>query len=489
MRKICKLGQKIIKILVVGAVLLAMYSPPLHGKVITDQDITLAVKTELMNDESVPSHLVDVKTEEGIVTLSGSVDNILARDQATRLTQTVKGVRSVINGIEVKTGQRRDEYIGRDVKNALIYDPATDSYEVSLTVDDGVVNLVGWVESWHEKYLCEQVAKSVKGVTDVRNQIRVRPESDRPDIEIEKEIERYLALDMWVDEQFIDVSVSDGKVTLKGTAGSVAEKARAHTGARVAGVKSVDISALKVDWTAYNQMDRGSKYVPTSDEEIEQAVEDAFVYDPRVAIFDVEVAVEDGVVTLTGVVDNLRAKKAAAKDAWNTAGVLRVKNYINVRPEEMLEDVKILGRVKDAFLRDAVTERHEIDITVVNGKVFLYGTVDSRYERRQAEILASQVKGVVAVSNNLKVEAPDWFAQGKSDWEIKQDIESQLWWSPYVDAADVEVAVKNGVATLTGKVDSWGERRATRKNAYDGGALRVNNYLKVRKVWPRIIAK
>jgi len=468
-----------VKLLVSVVVLLCLLTTPVWAREITDKDINLAVQTKLQHDEGVAAHLIDVDTQKGIITLSGRVDNLLAKDRATQVAETIKGVRSVVNNIQVKTAARRDEDIHTDVRNALVFDPATEAYEVGVTVHQGILTLNGLVDSWQEKQLCAQVAKGVKGVKGVRNQIKVKRQGDRRDAEIQTEIQRALASDVWVDESSIKVSVTSGKVVLEGAVGSVAEKSRALTIARVRGVESVDVSGLEVHWTAKAHPERGSKYMPVTDGEIKKAVEDAFVYDPRVAPFEVYIMVDDGVVILSGVVDNLRAKEAAAEDAWNTTGVLRVKNHIKVRPRVTVAQNDLRNRVKDMLSRDPIIERHEITVSVVNGKVFLYGKVDSRYERRRAEVLTSRVKGVVAVSNNLEVETPDWWLHGKSDRALQQDINDELWWSPYVDSDQVSVAVNNGVVTLTGTVDNWREWRAAQENAFDAGALKVRNKIKV----------
>jgi osmotically-inducible protein OsmY len=69
--------------------------------------------------------------------------------------------------------------------------------------------------------------------------------------------------------------------------------------------------------------------------------------------------------------------------------------------------------------------------------------------------------------------------RAKSDWEIRQDIENQLFWSPFVDEDQVQVSVEGGVATLTGEVDTWGERQAAVENALQGGAASVDNNIQV----------
>lgn len=442
-----------------------------------DSDISMAVETNLLLDEGVSAHLVDVDTTDGVVTLSGTVDNILAKERALKITESIKGVRSVINRITVKPVERNDEQIKDDIVNALLFDPATDSYELNVKVDDGTVTLTGTVQSWSEKELAENVVKGVKGVTDVNNDIDIQYESDRADIEIENEIDHKLSADPYVDDGLIDVSVTDGAVTLTGTVGSAAEKSQARVDAWVAGVQSVDATGLEVKWWARDEMQRKSAMQVKSDENIKNSVQDALFYDPRVASFNLDVTVDAGIVTLTGVVDNLKAKKSAAQDARNTTGVWKVNNHIRVRPVDAPTDNQIAENVRESLLWDPFVERYELDVTVRNNKVYLYGTVDTNFEKNQAEDIASRVFGVVDVENNLNVsESWAW----KTDREIKQDIESQLFWSPFVDSDKISVSVENGVATLTGAVSDLYEHDVAVENAFEGGARGVISNLDIR---------
>jgi osmotically-inducible protein OsmY len=285
--------------------------------------------------------------------------------------------------------------------------------------------------------------------------------------------------------------------------GSVAEKTRARIDAWVGGVKSVDDSRLVVARWARDEDLRESKYVVKSDEEIRQAVEDALRFDPRVWSFNVTPEVVAGVVTLKGVVDNLKAKQSAAADARNTVGVVRVKNRLKVRPAEDLSEKKIAQNIRQALSRDPYMEPYEITVVVRNGTAHLYGTVDSYFEKGQAEDVASRAKGVTGVRNHLEVDFSElvphdpyvdpwriydyeWYKRHPApmhthatDAEIESDIEDELFWSPYVDIENVSVAVENGVATLTGTVESWTEYRAAAENAIEGGAIRVINKLTV----------
>ena len=445
---------------------------------IADKDITNAVENELITAEQVESYRIDVDTADGIVELSGSVNDLLAKRYAEREAETIKGVRAVVNRIEVRDSGLRDRQITNHVLAALADDPATDTWEIRAEVDDGVVTLEGTVDSYAERDLAEAVTAGAAGVRGIRNKIEVDYNVARGDGEIQRDIQRRLATSAWIDDGLIDVEVEQGRVILSGSVSSAAEKSQVSASAWVAGVTSVDDDALEVKWWLHDDMQRESTYTSLDDEQIEEAVRDAFRYDPRIASFNPTVSVSNGTVTLTGAVDNLKAKRAAERDARNTKGVWRVNNFLRVRGVDLPNDAEIRTSVNAALVKDVYIARHEITTTVFNGHVYLYGTVDSQFEKERAEEVASGIDGVAAVTNYITVDEAYDFASS-NDLEIEADIEDQLFWSPYVDADQVNVTVVDGVATLSGAVDSWAEWGAARDNALEGGARRVMNQLEV----------
>lgn len=467
-------------------------------KELTDNNITNAVQSELMYNASVPSHLIDVDTNEGIVTLTGSVNDILAKDRAEKIAQTVKGVRAVVNRIDVDAPERSDLALEQDVETELLNDPATESYEISIDADDGKLTLNGTVESWQEKQLAAFVSKGVRGVTAVENNIEVVYEAERPDFEIEEDIEQALKNDIRIDAALVDVEVDNGDVNLSGTVGSASEKELATAQAWVMGADMVNSDDLDVEKWARDEDLRMDKYVDKSDEEIKEAVKDAFLYDPRVLFFNPQVSVDNGIVTLTGRVDNLKAKRAAANDARNVVGVFAVDNYLRVRPDFIPENPDLKSDVAEALMKDPLVEKWEIDVSADNGMVYLDGTVNTNFEKAQAEDVASTVKGVVDVKNNIEVQdITDYNYSRYYGWntyypyyidpdddyetgaELKNDIESQLWWSPYVDQDDVEVKVTGNNAILDGTVETEREKMYAEINAIEAGAHEVINNLDV----------
>jgi len=471
---------------------------------IDDSEITLAVSDAVFEDEGVSGFLVDVTTNDGIVTLTGTVNNILAKDRAAKLAKTVKGVRAVINEIDVAPIDINNSRLASNIRAALVLDPATEEWEVDVAVDNGEVVLTGEVDSWQEKQLAGMVVKGVRGVTEVDNKIEIEYDTQRSDSEIENEVQKVLRRDAYVDDALIDVAVDDDTVMLSGHVGSAAEKDRAITDSWVPGVKGVKADDLTVESWAREERFRKDKYIDKSNDKLEMAVSDAMLYDPRVESFDIGVRAEEGVVTLTGTVDNLKAKRAAANDARNTVGVWSVKNYIKIRPIQALSDSTIEQNVENSLIEDPYVNRFDINVNVNNGLAILNGTVDTYFEKAQADNVASTVRGVVNVDNNLEVEDGDdmltydpyvnyhwyvydydWYQKPESfrpimsDWEIEEEINDELWWSPFVDSDEVNVSVENGVATLTGTVDTWYEREAATENALEGGAVTVDNDLTV----------
>lgn len=460
-------------------VLCGASGPAAHAEMekIHDRTITREVSQELYQDVSVSSHLIDVETREGVVTLSGSVDNIMARDRAADIAGRIRGVRSVVNRIRVRPVDRGDSEIRTDIKTALLLDPATETYDVRVSVDNGVVTLKGKVHSWAEKELVKEVAKGVKGVRGVRSEIDIEYSKDRPDDELKAEIEGKLDSAIYVRDWLIDVTVDNGNVELTGSVASAAEKTRAKALSWIIGVRSVNAEQLEVVPVLRKRDLRRKKIKIRSDKEIRRAVRDALVQDPRVHKFKVDVKVDDGVVTLDGLVDNPKAKQAAQEDASNTAGVFGVNNGIKVRPGGGARDQVIEENVLRAIRWDPYLERYEIIVVVRNRKVYLNGMVDNYYEKLRAENIASRVSGVAEVRNSLEV---SYVWPYKSDDEIKRAVRNRFYWNVFVDAEDVELRVEDGTVTLSGEVADRAEMMSAVRSAFEGGAKRVINRLTIR---------
>ncbi|ACY19157.1 BON domain-containing protein [Haliangium ochraceum] len=472
-------------------------------KEIADSDIVRVIERELQMDQAVNVARVDVASDGGVVTLSGVVPSLLAKDRATRVAELVRGVRSVSNQIEIEPrATRSDDELRADVKEALAEDSATRHYNVAVAVDSGAVTLSGRVPSWQAVELTGLVVKGVKGVLALDNELGF-DDQRRDDDEIAAEIERRMRWDVLVDSGMLEVAVNDGAVHITGVAGSAGERSRAYEDAWVPGVRTVDVSQVEIERWARDPELRDDEFLARDDAEIERAVRDAATYDPRVRAESLAIQVSAGMIALRGTVPDLKARQAAEQLARSTAGVVDVKNYIEVRPGQPMANGELAERVHRALVRNPVTEGYEIEVEATKGRVLLHGTVDYFHERVEAEKVAASVEGVLEIVNQLEVEhTPHAFvfdphmyphhpnSSGKelvmvpnnrdaSDRDLRDAIREELRWTPFLNGDDIRVSVLGGRVTLSGAVYSWTERRLATVNAFQGGAVAVINRLAV----------
>lgn len=85
------------------------------------------------------------------------------------------------------------------------------------------------------------------------------------------------------------------------------------------------------------------------------------------------------------------------------------------------------------------------------------------------------------MENNIKSDAT-W--EYKSDWEIEQDVENELFWNPIVDRDAIDITVEDGIVTLQGTVPSYNVKEAATEEAYQAGAKHVHNHLELSESSP-----
>ncbi len=445
---------------------------------LTDELIMLAIDDELRRSEAVDGHRIDVDVDKGIVTLSGQVSNLLAKEIAVGLAERIRGVVAVLDEMEVNTDRREDAAMEKDVIDALSADPATHRLVVKVVAKDNAITLSGTVPSNGEKTLAGEVAMSVKGVIELVNELGVESKHNFTDQELQTEITELFKYAALLDDVQLEVDVKDGVAVLNGRVASSFQKSHADYLAYRAGAKDVDSRGVNVNWRHTDPLLRSKRYEQVTDEGIRDAVQRAFKHDPRILSFDPQVDVEHGVVTLTGDVGHVTAQRAAEQDARHTIGVRRVKNNLTVRwPDETPSDEQIADFTRAAMARDPYVERHNLMIECENAHVSLYGLVDTQFEKYHAEWIASRQKGVVHVNDYLSVRKK-W--KPKSDAAIAADLKDKLTYTFVDPDSQVTATVENGVAILRGTVDNWYMWQTALDQAIAAGAREPHNLIEVR---------
>ncbi|MGF1526448.1 MAG: BON domain-containing protein, partial [Candidatus Competibacterales bacterium] len=297
-----------------------------------DSAIRATVTQQLQEDPGVRPRAIEVVVDEGIVTLRGQVDSLLAAARAVRLAETLKGVRAVVDRLTISPDNpRRGEALRQRVAQALADSPYLEAHQIDVAVDGSRVTLEGTADSWQQKQLIGYLAKGVGGVTALDNRVAIDYQLRRSDGEIAAEIRAALRWDRLVDGGDLKVEVDRANVTLSGSVASAAEKRRARLDAWVSGVDTVDVDEVRVDYWTREPRLRTGKYTAVTDSEVAEALVAAYRRHPMIDAEAVDVEVKDGTALLQGEVVTLAAKRAAADTARHTVGVRRVDNQLTIR--------------------------------------------------------------------------------------------------------------------------------------------------------------
>ena len=132
-----------------------------------------AALAELDKDPAVHAWEIGVAAEDGVITLTGTVETAGYKVAAERAVKRVEGVRSVANDLRVRANnERTDTDIARDAAHRLRNNVAVPE-TVQVVVSDGYVTLDGTVTWMHQRAAAETAVKYLRGVKGVANAITV----------------------------------------------------------------------------------------------------------------------------------------------------------------------------------------------------------------------------------------------------------------------------------------------------------------------------
>jgi osmotically-inducible protein OsmY len=197
----------------------------------TDEDIQRAVLRELKWDAEVASNEIGVDVRNGVATLTGWVDTFSKKWAAERAALRVRGVKAVVNNIEVRLSpshEQTDVDLAQSIARAFEMDSLVPDDMVKVSVSGGWVTLRGDVAWDYQRREAERVVRNLTGVKGVSNLITVRPRTGPSPDELKKEIEEALVRTAETDAERIHVTAQGSKVILTGRVRSWAERREAE---------------------------------------------------------------------------------------------------------------------------------------------------------------------------------------------------------------------------------------------------------------------
>lgn len=339
-----------------GALLLCgSFVVPAHAVDRPDTWITTKVKIALLASAETSAKDVNVDTTQGRVVLHGTVGSDAEKSKTEQVARTVEGVREVRNLLAVvpppaqDSVEKNDEQISKAVSTALREDPALRDSEISVkSVNGGVVYLTGKANSLTDQLRAMEHAVSVSGVRHVATEIsgpetlsdndiwhgtksaaHSANEGSKDALQASKEAAKDVGntmSDAWITTETkarllangdtpgleINVDTRNGAVTLFGMVPSESAKTAAAAEARkVSGVRSVK-NQLQVVSSARQDL------VKRNDEEIRTEVERRM---QSLSGADIDVEVKNGIVRMSGTVDQSSDYLEAMVIARSTSGV------------------------------------------------------------------------------------------------------------------------------------------------------------------------
>jgi len=208
----------------------------------SDIQIHKDVIDELAFDPQIDERDVAVAVSDGIVTLTGAVPSFAQKYALERIVKRIAGVRGIAEEVAVELPQahrRNDTDIAAAALNALAWNAYVPTDAIQVTVEDGFVTLSGKVDWQFQRTEAEGAVRHLLGVKGVSNVIQLNAFVAPRDVKhkIEREFERTAE----AEARRIVVETSGGKVVLKGTVHTIAERDDAARAAwSVPGVTKVE---------------------------------------------------------------------------------------------------------------------------------------------------------------------------------------------------------------------------------------------------------
>lgn len=206
-----------------------------------------------------------------------------------------------------------------------------------------------------------------------------------------------------------------------------------------------------------------------SDNALRQNIIDELEFDPSIDAANIGVAVDDGVVTLTGHVATYMQKIAAEDVVRRVKGVKGIAQEIEVRlfGSHRTADDEIVKRVLDLIRWNTVIPEGAVLVEVQSGWVTLTGKVEWQYQKTAVTDSIKGLAGVVGITNTLEVNPR------ASSFDVRKRIEDALKRYAEVEANAIKINVQDGKVTLEGKVNAWSERRAAERAAWSAPGVRI----------------
>lgn len=213
-----------------------------------------------------------------------------------------------------------------------------------------------------------------------------------------------------------------------------------------------------------------------TDLQIQADVQSQLKWEPQLNAAEIGVAVKNGVVTLSGIVDSFSKKLTAEKVTKKVFGVRAVALDIQVgiSPSSSKTDTEIAEACVSALKWNSAVPIDQIKVKVEKGVATLEGFVRWNYERSAAKNAIVNITGLKGINNLILIK------QQPSMVDIKRQIKESFLRTAGHDADNIRVEVMGDKVILSGTVSSLQEKEEAENTAWStSGVNTVENAINV----------
>jgi osmotically-inducible protein OsmY len=207
-----------------------------------------------------------------------------------------------------------------------------------------------------------------------------------------------------------------------------------------------------------------------NDGTLRQDIVDELDFEPSIDAANIGVAVEKGIVTLTGHVPTYSQKVTVENVVRRVKGVKGIADEIEVRPfgSNRTADDEIAKRAVSTLDWNTSVPDNSVQVKVQKGWLTLTGTVDWQYQKNAAAEAMAGLAGVTGVTNQIQIKPR------ASAFDVKKRIEDALKRNAEIEAQAIRVnVIDGGKVRLEGKVHAWSERSAAERAAWSAPGVTV----------------
>lgn len=211
-------------------------------------------------------------------------------------------------------------------------------------------------------------------------------------------------------------------------------------------------------------------------ETLQKEVQETLKFEPMLHVAEIGVTVKDGIVTLTGTVDNYIKKMHALETVKKVRGVLAVADDLEVIIDKssIISDEMIAENAVRMLRESLIIPEEVVKVTIADGRITLEGIVTWNFQREMAFHLVKDLMGVRGVNNKIKLKK-EFYAKVNKEKIVHA---FQRHWS--LDTDDISIKVSGGTVELSGSVCSLYQKEEAERIAFKTtGVQKVINNLTI----------